>query len=150
MRIERLKIADLGKLEEMAGEFYSSSNYLFGFRMARFVEFWTAVLGNGAGIIFAARERDQIAGVIGGIAHQEIYGDDATAQEFFMFIRKEYRGGWAFVGLYRAFDKWAVLEKGCKTVQMGYLHDSMPARMREFYEARGYHAAETIYQKRLA
>lgn len=144
--IREIPIAELGALEEAANHFYASSKFLEGFSLTRFVQVWTALLTEKSGVIIAHEEDHRIVGAIGGMAHRDLYGEKVIAEEFFWFIRPEYRG--AGILLYRAFEEWAK-SKGAAELQMVHLLDLMPDRVSLFYRRQGFNPIETRYSKRL-
>jgi GNAT superfamily N-acetyltransferase len=146
--IREITIGELARVEDAAREFYAASRMLGArFRIDRFREIWEPLLRAGAGVIFADWRQDEIAGVIGGIVHREIYGDALVAEEFFWFVREQYRG--AGVALYRRFEEWA-RGRGASSIQMVHLFDSMPEKVAKFYLRSGFEPAEMRYVKQLA
>lgn len=146
MSVRASTIEDLPAMESVAAEFYRSTKFLEDFRISRFSEIWTALLGNGNGVIFIEHRGDEIAGVMGGIVHRDLYGESLIAEEMFWFVKKEMRG--AGIALYRYFEQWAI-DKGAKTIQMVHLLDLMPDKVRHFYTRQGYYPIETRYSKSL-
>lgn len=134
-------------MEEAARAFYRSSRFLHKFNTDRFCEVWKNLMDLGAGAIFAADSDGEIVGAIGGLAHREIYGDRIIAEEFFWFVRPEFRG--AGVRLYRRFEQWA-REQGAREIQMVHLFDSMPEKVAKFYLHSGFEPVEMRYVKALA
>jgi GNAT superfamily N-acetyltransferase len=134
-------------MEEAARAFYRSSRFLGKFNTDRFCEVWRGLLDLGAGAIFAADSDGEIVGAIGGLVHREIYGDRIIAEEFFWFVRPEFRG--AGVRLYRRFEQWA-REQGAREIQMVHLFDSMPEKVARFYLHSGFEPVEMRYVKPLA
>jgi hypothetical protein len=148
--ISRAEIQDLGRLGELAQEFYAASRFLVTFDLDLFIKFWTGLLTSEMGVIFTLMEGHDIVGVIGGIAHREPYSQAFLAHEFFWFVRKESRGGFGSLALYRRFEKWALEEKRCSSIQMVHLQDSTPEKLKRFYRRLGFEPAETVYVKKLA
>ncbi|HEV8500430.1 MAG TPA: GNAT family N-acetyltransferase [Casimicrobiaceae bacterium] len=133
-------------MEETAHAFYASSRFLDHFSLAKFREIWTQFLELDAGVIFAADSDGEIVGVIGGLVHPEIYGNGIVAEEFFWFVRPEFRG--AGVRLYRRFEQWA-RSRGAGEIQMVHLFDSMPEKVAKFYLHSGFEPVEMRYRKAL-
>ena len=121
--IRELGVSDLGKCETAARSFYGSSRYLEDFQPARFASIWTQIMQADAGVIFAYEVEGAVAGAIGGMIHQDIYGSAMVAEEFFWFVQEQYRG--AGVMLYRRFKEWAI-GRGATRLQMVHLLDLMP------------------------
>lgn len=140
-------VPDLGAMHAGALKFYSSSRFLENFDIDRFTAVWTQLLQSGTGVIFLIEEGGEIHGAIGGIVHQDLYGDTLVAEEFFWFVKPEFRGGG--VRLYIAFEKWA-RECGASSIQMVHLADVMPDKVAAFYRRMGFIPVETRYSKGLA
>ena len=113
--IRAISIDELPSVQKCAGEFYGASRFLGKFCLARFCEIWTFLLTGGDGVIFADERDGEIAGLIGGIVHREVYSEAIVAEEFFWFVREACRG--SGLALYREFEKWA-RAKGAATIQM--------------------------------
>lgn len=137
---------ELRSLGLCAAEFYGASRFLGRFDMERFCEVWTALLGNGAGVIFIDERDGEVAGAIGGIVHRDIYGESLIAEEMFWFVREAFRG--AGLALYRELNKWAVAMKAT-SLHMMHLADLMPDKVKGFYLRQGFDLVETRYVKRL-
>lgn len=141
-------IADLPRLADLAQEFYASSRFLKDFDLDRFVSLWTVLLKNGSGVIFLLESDGEIVGTIAGVAHPEPYSARVTAQEFYLFIRAESRGGVGLLKLLRAFEAWA-RAKGCAQIRIGHLQDSMPDQLKRLYERMGFEHVESTFAKEL-
>ena len=144
--IRQLAAAELGRLDPLGREFYGTSRFLETFSIERFFEIWEALLANGAGVIFGEDCAGELVGVMGGIIHRDIYGEELIAEEMFWFVREASRG--AGIRLYAAFEKWA-RKKGAASIQMVHLLDVMPEKVARFYLRAGYDPIETRYAKRL-
>ena len=149
MEIRQAKTSELEAVADLAGEFYSSTRFLRVFDKARFVQLWTGFIEAGTGVIFAIYDGDKVGGAIAGIIYPEAYSGEDIAQEFFWFIRSEYRGTIRSIKLYHEFEAWA-REKGASEVRMGHLADLMPDSVASFYRRLGFEEVETNYVKRLA
>lgn len=130
-----------------ARQFYSSSEFLGQFDIERFTQVWTNLLQMGMGVIFLMESDGQICGAIGGMVHQDLYGHELIAEEFFWFIESDARG--AGIRLYREFENWA-REQGADSIQMVHLLDLMPEKVEAFYRRAGFTPIETRYSKKLA
>lgn len=144
--IRQATIEDLPNLHACGREFYASSAHIGGFGIERFCKVWADLLGMG-GVIFIDERDGQVAGTIGGLIHRDIYGEEMIAEEFFWFVREEFRGGG--LRLYRAFKQWAI-EQGAASIQMVHMLDLMPEKVGSFYLRDGYKPVETRYSLRLA
>ncbi len=141
-------VEDLPRLASLANEFYSQSDVLKTFDIERFCALWQALLANGSGVIFLLESDREIAGTIGGVAYPEQYSAELLCQEFFLFVRKESRGGFGLLKLYRAFERWAK-ERGCSEIRLGHLHDLQPEELGKLYVRLGFRHTETLYAKEL-
>lgn len=144
--IRQATTADLPRMAGLAKEFYASSRMLRHFQIDRFVETWNSFISLGMGVIFLSVEKDEITGTIAGLVHRDANCDDLIAQEFYWFVHKDSRG--EGIKLYRTFEDWAKA-KGAHEIRMGYLVDSMPDKVKHFYQRLGFHEVETNYAKRL-
>jgi GNAT superfamily N-acetyltransferase len=147
--IRPLTIGELGAVEDAARDFYAASRFLGGFSIDRFCEIWARLLASGDGVIFAAFsnvDKEELAGVIGGLIHREIYGEALIAEEFFWFVRPGRRH--VGVELYRHFEQWA-RDRSAATIQMVHLFDSMPEKVARFYLRSGFEPVEMRYVKAL-
>lgn len=144
--IRELPISELFRLAPAAKEFYAASRFLGVFHLARFEQIWTSLIEGGNGVIFADEREGEIVGTIGGIVHRDIYGEGTIAEEFFWFVREEFRG--SGILLYREFERWAK-GKGAAQIQMVHLLDVMPHKVGDFYIRCGYVPVETRYTKEL-
>jgi GNAT superfamily N-acetyltransferase len=148
--IRSMQPADLDRVAAAAREFHAASPLLRenggGFRLDHFREIWTQLL-DGGGVIFADfDESGTITGLLGGVIHRGIYGDQLIAEEFFWFVREAQRG--AGVRLYRRFEQWA-RDRGAASIQMVHLFDSMPEKVARFYLRAGFEPIEMRYAKAL-
>ncbi|HEY2605567.1 MAG TPA: GNAT family N-acetyltransferase [Paraburkholderia sp.] len=150
-----MQTADLDRVAAAAREFHAASPLLRenggGFRLDHFREIWTQLLDGGGGVIFAdfdesGASHGAITGLLGGVIHRGIYGDQLIAEEFFWFVRESHRGGG--VRLYRRFEQWA-RERGAASIQMVHLFDSMPEKVARFYLRAGFKPIEMRYAKAL-
>lgn len=130
-----------------AQQFYSSSEFLGHFDIDRFTQVWTNLFQMGMGVIFLMESDGQISGAIGGMVHQDLYGHDFVAEEFFWFVRPDARG--SGIRLYGEFEKWA-RQNGASRIQMVHLLDLMPEKVEAFYRRAGFTPIETRYSKKLA
>lgn len=137
---------DLPAMQACAQEFYAASEFLVQFDIERFRLVWLHMFELGCGAIFLHEKDGKIQGAIGGIVHQDLYGHDMIAEEFFWFIRPEARG--AGIRLYRQFEDWA-RSRGAVRIQMVHLLDLMPEKVATFYLRSGFRPIETRYSKNL-
>lgn len=141
MVIREATVDDIPKLIPCAEEFHASSAHLRDFDPEHFVQSWTTYLYGGFGVIFVLETNDEIVGTIGALRHPDSNSGKMVVQECFWFTQKRYRGRGGL--LYRALVEWS---RGCE-LRMGYLVDSMPERMEEFYLKQGFRRVEVSYAK---
>lgn len=139
-------IDDLPKLTTLAEEFFASSAHLVAFDPAVFGNTWREILTAGVGVIFVSFEDDVPTGAIGGMSYKDPNNARQTASEMFWFVRPDARG--IGVALYVEFENWA-RSRHCVDIRMVHLSDSMPAKVKRFYEAIGYREVETHYAKEI-
>jgi GNAT superfamily N-acetyltransferase len=141
-------VEDLPRLSVLATEFYSQSKMLKVFDINRFVSLWTVLIKNGSGVIFLLECAGDIIGTLGAVSHPETYSEALIAQEFFLFIAKDSRGGFGLLKLLRAFENWA-RERGCSEIRIAHLQDLQPAELGNLYMRMGFQRVETSYSKSL-
>lgn len=144
--IHAATVEDLPSISAYAEEFYAQSKHLKAFDAATFEQSWKQFLLLGIGVILISIEDDHPTGWIGGISYPDVNSGKQTAIEMFWFVRPGSRG--SGVRLYREFEQWARL-KGCDELRMVHLSDSMPDKLKRFYEAQGFDEVETHYAKEL-
>ena len=139
-------VETLGTLTTLARKFYASSAFLGQLDESSWVGMWRDILTADVGVIFVASDDVQPIGAIGGIVHKDPTTGRMTASEMFWFVQPESRG--IGVTLYRSFEEWA-RQRHCVDIRMVHLSDSMPVKIKAFYEAIGYREVETHYVKEL-
>lgn len=145
--IRQATIEDLPKMERVAREFEKTSAFIDKINFDTFIRSWESFLGNGIGVIFAVVEDSgDIIGAIGGVSYPDIHSGALVASEFFWFIRHDKRGDG--LRLFHKFQEWAK-QKGCKTIRMCHMIDSMPKKLAKVYDRLGFRAAEIHYTKEL-
>ena len=137
---------DFAALEPLGREFYAQSRFLQGLDWGRFTKLWTALIGQGTGVILLLEEPGGVAGMLGGVIYPEPYSGALIATEFFWFVRSAARGGG--LSLYKAFEQWARRER-CTQIRMVHLLDLMPEKLERVYRHLGYEPVETHYVKEL-
>lgn len=146
--MKQADIKDLPLLAGLAAEFYAESAALGSFEIERFRTLWTELLSNGTGVIFMLTHDEKPVGVIGGVCYPEAYNSNLVAQEFFIFVAKQHRGGAGFLKLLRSFESWARL-KGCSEMRLAHLFDLQPVRLKDLYLRLGFREIETSFSKTL-
>jgi GNAT superfamily N-acetyltransferase len=142
-----MKLSEIDKLTEGAREFFSESDIFRGeFNIDYFKDFWFKAYDLGIGIIFIlVDENDDVQGAIGGAATTDCITGILASTEAFWYVRKGYRGKFGII-LLNKYEQWAK-SLGCKKIRMAHLVDLMPAKLKQFYEKRGYRKIETIFEK---
>lgn len=148
MMLRKVEFDELHKIEEIAHEFYSSTDMLNGFDLGAFMETWTTIYMHNMGIVYGLFDNSagELYGVIGGIKFQDPNSYAVLAQEMFWYVKKDRRG--AGLALLKRFEQWA-REEGCSGVIMVHLSDLMPDVVKNIYEKCGYSQTETAYRKEL-
>lgn len=147
MEIRIVTVEELPKLSGCAAGFYSASQSLGEFDLDCFVCFWKGLIEAGAGVIFGLFDGEEVRGVLGGVAGYEPNAPVKTASELFWWVDPEARG-LGSMRLYYEFEKWAKV-KGCKTIRMVRLSDSMPEEVEGIYARLGFAEIERHYSKTL-
>lgn len=145
MKIRRATVEDLPDLERLARQFYDETNVVRNFDIGRFVEVFTALMAGGDCVIFLADAGDKPFGALGAFKYKDAFSLAIFATELFWFVDPAQRG-FGGIRLFLEFERWAK-ESQCTEVRMVHLVDSMPDKLKHFYEAEGYTAAETHYRK---
>jgi GNAT superfamily N-acetyltransferase len=115
---------------------------------AHYGECWRGFLKTGIGAMFLLEDGGELVGGIGGVAHPDLVTGELTAVELYWYVKPEYRRGTMPIRLLTEFEQWAA-RRGCRTVAMIHMQDSMPEALGAFYERRGYKLYETMYRKSL-
>lgn len=97
--------------------------------------------------LFVSTEGPQLTGVLAVQKATAFFSTDVAARELFLYIKPEYRGQHAGVGMIRLAEAWAV-ENGCNLIIVGN-HPLSPPHVHYTYLRHGYRQAQTDYFKRL-
>lgn len=144
MKIRHATIEDLPRLAPCAAEFYAASEHLRDFDLEWFCGQWKQYIDLGIGVIFVLDDDGEIAGCLGAVKGPDSNTGKPFVQETFWYAREGTRGRGGL--LYRELLKWS---RGC-TLRMGFLVDSMPTRMEDFYVSQGFRRVEVGYVKDVA
>lgn len=147
MEIRIVTVEELPKLAGCAAGFYGTAKSLGSFDLDCFVCFWKGLIEAGAGVIFGLFDGEEVKGTLGGVASYEPNAPVRAASELFWWVEPEARG-LASMRLYYEFEKWAKA-KGCKTIRMVRLSDSMPEAIEGIYARLGLVEIERHYSKEL-
>jgi len=141
---DRTELLDLGGVLE---SFYNIMPYkkVF-FDIGQWADRWFNLISSGAGKIFGLWDKNKIVGGIGLILFPALEDGVMTTTEAFWFVDEKSRGGG--LKLFITAEKWAK-ESGSKRMNMIHLTNSMPERLKNLYEKKGYKMIETTYQKEI-
>ena len=135
-------VDDLEGFERIQSEFMGATKFLKVDNDV-FKRTWKTFIDGGLGTIFVL---DDFHGALGAIAYPDPNNGEMLATEMFWLVLKEHRG--KGLRLLQRFESWAK-EKECSRVIMVHMTDSMPDRLKQVYEHRGYEEMETHYIKEL-
>src|SRR6266404_5909851 len=86
---------------------------------------------------------EQVIGTIGMVLFNEFFTSELGARELFMFVRPEYRGQHAGVGMIRMAEDWAS-SNGASVIIIGN-HPLSPPHVATTYKRHGYREAQTDF-----
>lgn len=140
-------VQDLPEVANLAEEFRRRSPLaITEFVPEMFCALWGEVFDKGIGVILVSVKDSAIVGAIAGTAHREPYNARVVLQEWFWIVEDGSRGDG--IKLYRAFERWGKEQK-CDEIRMAYMLDSMPEKLKRFYEHAGFKPREVSYFKEL-
>lgn len=113
-----------------------------------FKQFLEVVMANDIGGAFIAEQHGRIIGTLVYSVTAHPFTGVKSASEIAWYVYPDFRHTSAGVRLYRSFEK-CMKEQGVKLLMMIYLENSMPDRLRRFYEKIGFEKVETNYVKQL-
>lgn len=91
-------------------------------------------------------DQGAIVGIIAGIVTTYPLNDEKLYQEAIWYVKEEYRAHG--VDLLRALEEWCK-ERDIKKIVMIHMSNSMPDKLKMFYESVGYAPLESHYLKQL-
>lgn len=109
------------------------------------IRFYTNLINNGIGAMFALYKDDMMVGGLGCIKAPDLHEGVLTAIETFWLVLPDHRGKGLL--LLNAFEKWAD-ENQCVNKAMIYMSDSFPESLAKLYKKKGYKLAEYHFVKR--
>lgn len=113
----------------------------------RFIDTWVSMIDTNVGFMFLLEDDfGEIVGGIGCMEHQTQTSSRKQCTEGFWYVDERYRT-WGHRLLMTA-EKEAK-DRGCKTMNMVLMEDSMPDRVASAYAARGYKPYERVFTKEL-
>lgn len=144
--IQSLK--EMKESELLGPSFFNECGLPGTFKHEAFLHNWTLFLEKNIGAMWALVKGDKILGVLGGILAPDMNNGDMMAVETFWYVLPEARGSLDSIRLLMTFEIWAQ-NVGAKRIMMAHLLSSMPEKLKEYYEKRGYRALEINYVKEL-
>jgi len=111
-----------------------------------FASRWSDLISQGFGKIFGLWEDDKIIGGIGVVNCPALEDGAPITQEAFWYIDEKKRG--SGVRLFKAAEDYAN-SVGSERFVMVHLENSMPQKIKKFYERLGFTKIETGYIKEL-
>jgi len=110
---------------------------------------WNGIMNLRMAFLVLAEDQEKgLAGCLGAVLSPRIYWAGWSAQETFMWVRPEYRGGLTAARLLKEFEAEA-RRRECAVVHVGHKHWFRAEEMERFYKRFGYSPMESIYQKEL-
>jgi|TARA_E500000318_G_C3488953_1_gene183535 GNAT superfamily N-acetyltransferase len=107
---------------------------------------WIQLIESGIGKVLALVEDNVIKGGIGLITHNSLEDGALVTTEAFWYVDEQSRGGG--IKLFKAAEEYAE-SIGSERMMMIHLQNSMPEKVKKFYERMGFKKAETTYLKEL-
>lgn len=148
--IRQATLDDLPAVSRVGRLFYEEAGLPGEYREERFVESWAGILGNGLGVILISDSGSELPdGGVGAFLIPDIYTDDLIADEAFWYIAPERRGGMLALRLFVAIERWA-RDSGADRQNFVHLQNLEPAKLKQLYEAKGYHMIQSLYSKKVA
>ena len=142
--IRIMAVEEIERLYPIADSFFKASEFSSDFNPEHFKARWTAFISNGYGVIFVIEKNEEVVGCLGALKYSDPNNGKIMATEMFWFVLPEHRGKGTL--LLDAFEIWAHRE-GCQSLIMVYLTDSMPEKVKNIYENRGFRPMEVHYVK---
>lgn len=148
MVIRALTVAELPQAARFGADFYAEANAPGVFRPDFFSALWTALIGNGSGIILGLFEGEDLVGGLAAMVAPDIYDGRLIATEFFWYTRPEYRHGTYPIRLIRAYEQWAA-EKGVAScdIRMTAIEGLNDEQIGRLYRKLGYRPLERQWGK---
>lgn len=107
---------------------------------------WLQLIESGVGKVLSLVEDDEVKGGIGLIMHNSLEDGALVTSEAFWYVDEKSRGGG--IRLFKAAEEFAK-SIGSERMMMIHLQNSMPEKVKKFYERMGFKKAETTYLKEL-
>lgn len=110
-----------------------------------FVETVQQLMAKGIGGGVVALDEGQVIGVIAYTLSPNLFTADLTAAELIWYVDPRFRNT-VGIRLFKEFEH-TVRERGAKHLTMVHLENSMPDKLKNYYERQGYALVETHYTK---
>ena len=137
-------LSDVQLLIPIAKEFFLESHYPGTFQPESWSRTWQGLLEAGWGKILLVETNANLIGGLGFTLMPDHCTGDLTANELFLYVTKDQRGGWALLRLLRAY-RAQVDELKVKTANLSRLVESDP-RLGAIYESLGFKTMEISHQ----
>lgn len=95
-----------------------------------------------------AERGDFLVGALGFYVMDNLFAGVRQASEFMWYVLPGDRNGPLAIRLFKEYEAHAK-EMGCTFISMLHLENSMPVKLKRFYERKGYVKTETTYLKRI-
>jgi GNAT superfamily N-acetyltransferase len=138
----------LDKIRALGDTFYEQAKLPGKFRLNSFANSWHTILNLKLGALWRADQDHRLTGLLGGIFSPDLCDGVIVAQEAFWFVHPDYRGGMTGIRLFHAFEDWSK-EIGASRIIMAHLTNSMPEKLKSFYQRSGFREVETTYMREL-
>lgn len=146
MIIRKLKPEELVRLADWGPAFLEEHGQ-GPFERERAIRWWMNIMRNASGVVFVAEHEGEFTGAMSAFLCPDPYRMGLLAQGGFWYVRPEYRHTRTAVGLFRAFEEWA-LDNHVDEIRVGHMLGAHRASIRNYFLTSGYHPFENIYAKR--
>lgn len=138
---------ELIELHKVVSEFYKLMPYKKKILdPKKWAATWLQLIESGVGKVLSLVEDDEVKGGIGLIMHNSLEDGALVTSEAFWYVDEKSRGGG--IRLFKAAEEFAK-SIGSERMMMIHLQNSMPKKVKNFYERMGFKEAETTYLKEL-
>lgn len=94
-------------------------------------------------LVAVAEDREGLAGVMGAIVYEFMFGHATFADELVLYVLPRARGSWAAAKLVGLYVEWAATQ-GVLEIRSGDSANIDPAKVGDFYTRLGFHPAGTV------
>ncbi len=128
--------------------FYSEAKVPGSFKVNTFLNNWNLLIKMGVGAMWRLDHGERLIGLFGATIAPDMCDGNIIAQECFWYVDKSSRGFVGAINLFRIFVDWAK-KVGAARVIVTHLTNSMPEKLKKFYEREGFRVIETNYLREL-